>query len=140
MERLNLWKYIFSSFEEWGKKQIDIEYPPIMNKQTLDNIAQWCYLAAAKIPNKQSDQVDEEWFPYYTYRNDSWWKFKNPTTERIHKVFPSEYREFDNVIGLRTDYNIWFFHEDDLREYIDKWLFWEKAWEHYHKEVDNYKF
>jgi hypothetical protein len=41
---------------------------------------------------------DEDGYPYYTYRDLPTGEHKNPTIDNISKVFPSEYREFDNNI------------------------------------------
>lgn len=70
------------------------------------------------------------------YRDDPIGKFENPTPERINKVFPEDYWEFDNVIWLRTDYNVWFMSEDDLQKYIDIWLSGEAAMDYYYDELD----
>ena len=69
----------------------------------------------------------------YGFMNFEWWKFENPTIDRIKKVFPWEHREFDNNIWLRHDYNTWFISEDDLKLYIDKWFYWSTAWGYYNK-------
>jgi hypothetical protein len=74
----------------------------------------------------------------YGFMNFEWWKFENPTIDRIKKVFPWEHREFDNNIWLRHDYNTWFISEDDLKLYIDKWLSWEFAWAYYNKTYKLY--
>jgi len=72
---------------------------------------------------------------FYSYRDAHYWKYNNPNTERISKVFPKEYREFDNVIWLWHDSCTWFFSEETLQEYIDKWLYGKIAMDHYDAEV-----
>ena len=80
--------------------------------------------------------IDEYGDPYYTYRNDEGWEFEKPTTEKIEKVFPWEYREFDNCIGCWTNHDVWYFSEEMLQEYIDMWLSWDSAWEYYEDELE----
>lgn len=73
----------------------------------------------------------------YTYRNESYGTYRNPTTERISKVFPGEDREFDNVIWLWHDYCAWYVSEERLAECIEQWLSWKDARELYDKEIED---
>lgn len=74
----------------------------------------------------------------YTYRNESYGDYKNPTTERISKVFPDECREFDNVIGMWETHCSWYATEERLQECIDEWVLWQDARDKYEKELDEY--
>ena len=82
---------------------------------------------------------DEDWYPYYTYRDLPTGEHKNPTIDSISKVFPSEYREFDNNIWLRSNNCNWYFSEEWLEEYIKLGLSWNKAWDYYEDELDDYR-
>jgi hypothetical protein len=82
--------------------------------------------------------VDEDWYPYYTYRDFPIGWYKNPTIDNISKVFPSEYREFDNNIWLWTNNCTWYMSEECLEEYIKLWLSWDNARDYYEKELEEY--
>ncbi len=73
-----------------------------------------------------------------TYRDDPKWSYPNVPDGNIQKLFPSDDFDFmfDNNIGLRTNQQTFYMHDDEVEKYIKMWLKDWKAMDYYEEQCN----